>query len=128
MLKIVVCIKQVSMVSELPLNPKSGTLKRELAEGMMNPACAHALEAALQIKTRRVAEIAAISMGPPMVEEVLYEVDGTRPRGIPLAFATLQLGPLVEIPELHPWCLLFGPVGLALFGHVGPPGLALPES
>ncbi len=73
MLKIVVCIKQVPMVSELPWNPKTGTLKRELAEGMMNPACAHALESALQIKGRQKCEITAISMGPSMAEEVLYE-------------------------------------------------------
>ncbi|MDX2501438.1 MAG: electron transfer flavoprotein subunit beta/FixA family protein [Deltaproteobacteria bacterium] len=73
MLKIVVCIKQVPMVSELPWNPKTGTLKRELADGMMNPACAHALEAALQIKSRHGAEITAVTMGPPMAEEVLYE-------------------------------------------------------
>ena len=73
MLEVVVCIKQVPMVSELPWNPKTGTLKRELAEGMMNPACAHALEAALQIKSRRQAEIIVITMGPPMAEEVLYE-------------------------------------------------------
>jgi electron transfer flavoprotein beta subunit len=73
MLKIVVCIKQVPMVSELPWNPKTGTLKRELAECMMNPACAHALEAALQVKSRHKAEITAITMGPPMAEEVLYE-------------------------------------------------------
>jgi electron transfer flavoprotein beta subunit len=61
------------MVSELPWNPKTGTLKRELAEGMMNPACGHALEAALQVKSRRGAHITAITMGPPMAEEVLYE-------------------------------------------------------
>jgi len=73
MLKLVVCIKQVPMVSELPWNPKTGTLKRELADGMMNPACAHALEAALQIKSQHGGEITAITMGPPMAEEVLYE-------------------------------------------------------
>jgi electron transfer flavoprotein beta subunit len=73
MLKIVVCIKQVPMVSELPWNPKTGTLKRELAEGMMNPACGHALEAALQVKSKHGGHITAISMGPPMAEEVLYE-------------------------------------------------------
>ena len=61
------------MVSELPWNRKTGTLKRELAEGMMNPACAHALEAALQIKSKHGAVITAITMGPPMAEEVLYE-------------------------------------------------------
>jgi len=73
MLNLVVCIKQVPMVSELPWNPKTGTLKRELAEGMMNPACAHALEAALQIKSRHGGKITAVTMGPPMAEEVLYE-------------------------------------------------------
>ena len=61
------------MVSELPWNPKTGTLKRELAEGMMNPACGHALEAALQVKSKHGGHITAISMGPPMAEEVLYE-------------------------------------------------------
>lgn len=73
MIRMVVCIKQVPMVSELPWNPKTGTLKRELAEGMMNPACAQALEAALQIKTRHGGIITALSMGPPMAAEVLYE-------------------------------------------------------
>ena len=61
------------MVSELPWDPKSGTLRRDLAEGMMNPACANALEAALQIKHRHEGKIVAITMGPPMAEEVLYE-------------------------------------------------------
>ena len=73
MLNLVVCIKQVPMVSELPWNPKTGSLKRELAEGMMNPACAHALEAALQIKSLHGGKITAITMGPPMAEEVLYD-------------------------------------------------------
>jgi electron transfer flavoprotein beta subunit len=73
MLNLVVCLKQVPMVSELPWNPKTGTLNRELAEGMMNPACAHALEAALQIKSRYSGSITAITMGPPMAAEVLYE-------------------------------------------------------
>jgi electron transfer flavoprotein beta subunit len=73
MLKLIVCIKQVPMVSELPWDAKTGTLKRNLAEGMMNPACANALETALEIKRRHGAHILAITMGPPMAEEVLYE-------------------------------------------------------
>lgn len=73
MLKLIVCIKQVPMVSELPWDPKKGTLKRELAEGMMNPACKSALEAALSIKNIHGAEITVVSMGPPMAEEVLRE-------------------------------------------------------
>ena len=73
MLKLIVCIKQVPMVSELPWDATTGTLKRELADGMVNPACGHALEAALQIKENYGAHITAVTMGPPMAEEVLYE-------------------------------------------------------
>jgi electron transfer flavoprotein beta subunit len=72
-LKLVVCVKQVPMVSELPWDSKSGTLRRDVAEGMMNPACANALEAALQIKHQCGGDITVITMGPPMAEEVLYE-------------------------------------------------------
>ena len=52
MLKLVVCIKQVPMVSELPWNPKTGTLMRDLAEGMINPDCRSALDAALRLREK----------------------------------------------------------------------------
>ena len=61
------------MVTELPWDEKTGTLRRDLAAGMMNPACKHALEAALQIKEKFSAKITAITMGPPAAEEVLRE-------------------------------------------------------
>ena len=73
MLQLIVCIKQVPMVSELPWNSKTGTLKRELAEGMMDPASKRALEAALQIKQKHPTHITAITMGPSMAAEVLHE-------------------------------------------------------
>jgi electron transfer flavoprotein beta subunit len=73
MVKTVVCIKQVPLVSELPWDPATGTLQRDLAEGMMNPACRAALEAALRIREAEGGEIAVITMGPPMAEEVLRE-------------------------------------------------------
>jgi len=73
MLNIIVCIKQVPMVSELPWDSKTGTLRREVAPGMMDPASRRALEAALRIKAGRPARISAVAMGPPMAEEVLYE-------------------------------------------------------
>jgi len=72
-MKLVVCIKQVPMVSELPWDARTGTLRRELAEGMMNPACRHALEAALLLKHEHAGHITVITMGPPMAEEVLRE-------------------------------------------------------
>ena len=73
MLNIIVCIKQVPMVSELPWDSKTGTLRRELAQGMMDPASARALEAALRIKESRGARICAVAMGPPMAEEILHQ-------------------------------------------------------
>lgn len=73
MLNIVVCIKQVPMVSQLPWDSKTGTLKRELAQGMMDPASRRALETALQIKEGQPAHITAMTMGPAMAEEILYQ-------------------------------------------------------
>jgi electron transfer flavoprotein beta subunit len=73
MLKMIVCMKQVPMVSELPWDPKTGTLSRENAEGMMNPACKYALEAGLRLKEEHGGHITAITMGPPMAQEVLHE-------------------------------------------------------
>jgi electron transfer flavoprotein beta subunit len=73
MLNLIVCLKQVPMVTELPWDEKTGTLRRDLASGMMNLACQHALEAALQIKEQYPANIAAITMGPPAAQEVLRE-------------------------------------------------------
>jgi electron transfer flavoprotein beta subunit len=73
MLNIIVCIKQVPMVTELPWDEATGTLRRDLATGMMNPACKHALEAALQIKEKFGANVGALTMGPPAAEEVLRE-------------------------------------------------------
>ncbi len=73
MLKLVCCIKQVPRVSELPWDPNTGTLKRSLADGMINPACRHALEAALVLKNEHQAEITVITMGPEISEEVLRE-------------------------------------------------------
>jgi electron transfer flavoprotein beta subunit len=73
MLKLVVCIKQVPQVSELPWDPETWHLQRELAEGMMNPACRFALEAALKIRDKIGARITAVTMGPPSAEEALRE-------------------------------------------------------
>ena len=72
-MKFVVCIKQVPAVSELPWDPQTGTLMRDLAEGIMNPACKHALEAAIQLKETLGGHITAITMGPPAAEEILHE-------------------------------------------------------
>jgi electron transfer flavoprotein beta subunit len=73
MLNIIVCMKQVPMVSQLPWDSKTGTLKREMAQGMMDPASRRALEAAIQIKEGQEAHICAVTMGPMMAEEILHQ-------------------------------------------------------
>ncbi|HNQ85024.1 MAG TPA: electron transfer flavoprotein subunit beta/FixA family protein [Deltaproteobacteria bacterium] len=73
MVKMIVCMKQVPMAAELPWDPKTRTLRRDLADGMMNPACKHALEAALTVKHDQGGHVTAITMGPPMAEEILRE-------------------------------------------------------
>jgi electron transfer flavoprotein beta subunit len=73
MLNIVVCIKQVPMVAELPWDSTTRTLKRDLAPGMMDPASRRALEAGLKLKELYKAHLMAISMGPPMAREILHQ-------------------------------------------------------
>ncbi len=66
-------MKQVPMVSQLPWDSKTGTLKREMAQGMMDPASRRALEAAIQIKESQKTHICAVTMGPMMAEEILHQ-------------------------------------------------------
>jgi electron transfer flavoprotein beta subunit len=72
-MNLVVCLKQVPAVAELEWDKKTGGLKRDLAQGMMNPACRSALEAALRLKSEHGGMITVISMGPPQAEEILRE-------------------------------------------------------
>lgn len=78
-LKLVVCIKQVPKVTELPWDEKTGTLRRDLASGMMNPACKlMRWKLPLQIKENHNASITVITMGPPAAEEMLREAQPRR--------------------------------------------------
>lgn len=70
MLKIVVCIKQVPDTTEIKIDAKTGTLKREGVPAIMNPEDKHALLSALKIKD---ADVIALSMGPPQAEMILRE-------------------------------------------------------
>jgi electron transfer flavoprotein alpha/beta subunit len=69
----IVCIKQVPATSEMKWDPKTGTLVREGAEGVLNLTDKHALEAALQLKEQHGGHSTALSMGPPQAEEALRE-------------------------------------------------------
>lgn len=63
-------IKQVPDLRSAPVGvTPDGTIARETAAAITNPADLHALEAALQLAD----EVVAVSMGPPRAEEVLRD-------------------------------------------------------
>jgi electron transfer flavoprotein beta subunit len=70
MLNIIVCIKQVPIVSELLWNSKTGTLKRELSQGMMDPESKRALEVGLQLKEMHGAFLNTVTMRPMRWERI----------------------------------------------------------
>ena len=69
----IVCIKQVPATSEIDWDPKTGTLMRERAEGVLNLNDKNALEAALQLREKHGGHSTALSMGPSQAEEALRE-------------------------------------------------------
>lgn len=71
MLKILVCVKQVPDVEQLKMDPETGTLLRAGVPTILNPLDENALAAAISVKEQYGGEITAITMGPPMAEEVL---------------------------------------------------------
>ena len=72
MIQIVVCVKHVPDVTNVQVDPQSGTLIREGVQSILNPFCEYALDRAVQIgKAISDAEIIAITMGPPQAKEAL---------------------------------------------------------
>jgi electron transfer flavoprotein alpha/beta subunit len=69
----IVCIKQVPETSDIGWDPRTGTLCREGAGGVLNQNDKHAIEAALQLREAHGGSITAISMGPFQAEEALRE-------------------------------------------------------
>jgi electron transfer flavoprotein beta subunit len=70
---IIACVKQVPETSEIGWDPKTGTLLRQGAGGILNPTDKNTLEAALQLRQEHGGHITALSMGPPQAEEALRE-------------------------------------------------------
>ena len=70
-MKILVFVKQVPDTDDVKLDPKTGNLRREGVQSMINPLDANAIEAAMQLKEKYGATVVAISMGPPQAEDVL---------------------------------------------------------
>lgn len=71
-MKIVVCVKQVPEVTNVQVNPLTGTLIREGVQSILNPFCEYALDHAVRIKKAHPdVHITAITMGPPQARSVL---------------------------------------------------------
>lgn len=72
-MNILVCIKQVPGTSQVEIDPKTGTLKRDGVPAKMNPFDLYALETALRIKQRTGATVTVLTMGPPQCETIVRE-------------------------------------------------------
>ena len=72
-MEILVCIKQVPGTTQVEIDPKTGTLKRDGVESKMNPFDLYALETALRLKERFGGTVAVLTMGPPQAEAVIRE-------------------------------------------------------
>ena len=74
--RVIVCIKPVPDPKDwgrLAMDPETKTLIREGIPSIINPLDKHALEAALQIKEEKGAEVVVVSMAPPFCASLLKE-------------------------------------------------------
>ena len=71
-MKLVVCVKQVPEITNVRVNPETGTLIREGIASILNPFCEYALDHAVRLKAANPdIEIIAVSMGPPQAQSAL---------------------------------------------------------
>ena len=77
-MKICVCIKQVPATTEVKFHPETNTLIREGVESQINPFDLYALEEAVRVKERLVAQgeeatVTVMTMGLPSAEQSLRD-------------------------------------------------------
>ena len=71
-MKILICVKQVPEITDVTINPETGTLIREGVASILNPFCEYAIEMGVDLRRHYGdIEIATISMGPPQAKAVL---------------------------------------------------------
>lgn len=71
-MKIVVCVKQVPEITDVKVNPETGTLIREGITSILNPFCEYALDHALNLKSKYPGiDVIALTMGPPQARAAL---------------------------------------------------------
>jgi electron transfer flavoprotein beta subunit len=71
---IVVCIKQTPATSNIQIDPKTGTLKREGMAAAINPFDEYGIEEAVRIKEKIPNTVVSVlTMGPPQAEDALRD-------------------------------------------------------
>jgi electron transfer flavoprotein beta subunit len=71
-MKILICVKQVPEITDVTINPETGTLMREGVASILNPFCEYAVEVSLDLRRHYGdIEIVTISMGPPQAKAAL---------------------------------------------------------
>jgi len=68
-----VCIKQVPATTSVQIDSRTGTLKREGVESIINPFDEYAIEEGIRLKERVGGKVTVITMGPPQAESALRE-------------------------------------------------------
>ena len=72
LMKLAVCVKQVPEITNVRVNPETGTLIREGVASILNPFCEYALDHAVRLKAAYPEiEVTAVSMGPPQAQSAL---------------------------------------------------------
>ena len=72
-MQIVVCVKQVPEITDVKVNPETGTLIREGITSILNPFCEYALDHAVKLKSQvPEIEVVAMTMGPPQAKSALF--------------------------------------------------------
>ena len=72
-MKIVVCIKLVPAITDVKIDPQTGTLIREGVESEVNPFDLYAIEEGIRLKEKHGGTVTALSMGPPQAERALRD-------------------------------------------------------
>ena len=72
-MNIIVLIKQVPDTTDVKIDPKTNTLKREGVASVINPFDMYAIEEAVRVKEQFGGKVTVISMGPPQAEQALRE-------------------------------------------------------
>ncbi len=72
-MNIIVCLKQVPDTTNVEIDEKTGSLKREGVESKINVCDLYALEAAFRIREKTGGTVTVLSMGPPQAKQAVRE-------------------------------------------------------